>query len=155
MDTTYHGVYDHNRWHQHPAGLLAALFEGDLQGINAFRARGIPDPGDATALQCEFHMLANKHANSVEDRIQACIVNHTFADYYERNEHRLHAAFAQYVESASLCIPNCNLSTQSQSALATLHHAIPQEKRDDEWHAIDLVLRARERERGGRPAAER
>jgi hypothetical protein len=134
--------------YQHPAGSPAAFFEADLQAIKArLRASGMHDPGNATALRNAFHKRAGKHAGFVEFWSQACVVNHANAEYDDLNEECLHIAFAQYVKSSRFCIPNRHLSNQSQSALAILHRAIPQEKRDDEWHAIDAVLRARERER--------
>jgi hypothetical protein len=36
------------------------------------------------------------------------------------------------------------LSAQSSSALAAFHRAMPAEQRDDEWRAVDAVLRAHE-----------
>ncbi len=44
---------------------------------------------------------------------------------------------------------DCNFELDSPyynccSALAAFHRALPVEQRDDEWHAVDAVLRARE-----------
>ena len=130
----------------HPAGSLDALFEEELQAVRPLlHARGIVDK--ETALRYTRHLLANRYARDVENKIKTCIAKHADSEYSADAESLLYAAFAKYVKFVGLCIPDRHLHDYSNSALAAIHRAIPQDERDDEWHAIDVVLRARENAR--------
>ncbi len=127
----------------------AALFEAERQRASALLIeQGAPDPYGLIASEqasTDMHGHAYDHALAAEEALETCRANHLCGLYGLSEQRCLYAAIARYIACAEFCNPDHPLSSQSSSALATFHRAIPEEQRDDEWRAVDAVLRARER----------
>ncbi len=136
-----------------------ALFEAALRReIADLHARGVPDPGGERASESaaiEMFGHAFTHVHDIKDKLRECQHAHSVGAYVALAEHDVYAAFASYIG----CIEEAGnphrhhhhhqlsahkSSYSSSSALAAFHRAMPVEQRDDEWHAVDAVLRARE-----------
>ena len=120
-----------------------AQFEAIRQrDIAALTARGMPEPdrGELASERAAIDMLLWHAGHCVEDigdKLQQCRRGHTVAKYVPLAEHAVYAAFARYIG----CVEAGARS--GASALAAFHRAMPVEQRDDEWRAVDAVLRAR------------
>ncbi len=132
-----------------------ALFEAIRQRESAaLHAQGVPDPDGAilAAERAASEMLghAYNHARAIEEKFDACRQGHSVGVYVALAEHDVYAAFARYIgcveEGGNPHHHHRRLSSaqSSSSALAAFHRAMPVEQRDDEWRAVDAVLRARE-----------
>jgi hypothetical protein len=121
-----------------------ALFEAIRQRKSAYlHARGTPDPdGEIASVNAATEMLAYAydHALAIEEKLRQCRQCHSVGEYVALAEHDVYAAFARYIG----CVEAAGArSGSSRSALAAFHRAMPVEQRDDEWRAVDAVLRAR------------
>jgi hypothetical protein len=130
-----------------PRALLEALRAGASAEL---RAQDVPDPDGEIAMgraASEMHGHAYNHALAAEEALRICRFVRPFSRPLQRARRarpaRRHRALHRVHTEA--CNPHRRLSAQSSSALATLHRTIPAEQRDDEWRAVDAVLRARER----------
>jgi hypothetical protein len=120
-----------------------ALFEATRQRESAaLAARGVPEPdrGERALGLAAIEMLWE--ASHCEDDIRDKLIERgrvlARGVYVPLAEHAVYAAFARYIG----CVEAGARS--GASALAAFHRAMPVEQRDDEWHAVDAVLRARE-----------
>jgi hypothetical protein len=122
-----------------------ALFEAIRQRKSAYlHARGTPDPdGEIASVNAATEMLAYAydHALTIEEKLRQCRQCHSVGEYVALAEHDVCAAFARYIG----CVEAGGGAawSGSRSALAAFHRAMPVELRDDEWHAVNAVLRAR------------
>jgi len=120
-----------------------ALFEAIRQRESADPyAPPAPDRGEEERASAnaatEMFGYAYDHAFAMEEKLRQCRQAHAVGVYVPLAEHDLYAAFARYIG----CV-EAGARTGS-SALAAFHRAMPVEQRDDEWRAVDAVLRARE-----------
>ena len=121
-----------------------AQFEAIRQrDIAALTARGVPesDRDERASVLAAGDMLLWHACPCIEDIVYKLIERgHVLSRgvYVAPDEHAVYAAFARYIG----CVEAAARS--GSSALAAFHRAMPVEQRDDEWHAVDAVLRARE-----------
>jgi hypothetical protein len=119
-----------------------ALFEAARQrASDHLHARAVPDPdGELASVSAATEMRARAYHLSfaMEGKLRRCRHANAVGEYVPLAEHDVYAAFARYIG----CVEAGARS--GASALAAFHRAMPVEQRDDEWHAVDAVLRARE-----------
>ncbi len=122
-----------------------ALFEAIRQRESAALAtQDVPEPdrGERASLSAATEMLAHAYHLSfaMEGKLRRGRHAHAVGEYVAPDEHDVYAAFARYIG----CVEAGGARSGARSALAAFHRAMPVEQRDDEWHAVDAVLRARE-----------
>ncbi len=121
-----------------------ALFEAIRQReSDHLHARAVPDPdGELASVSAATGMRARAYGLSfaMEGKLRRCRHHHANAvgEYVAPDEHDVYAAFARYIGYVEAG------ARSGASALAAFHRAMPVELRDDEWYAVDAVLRARE-----------
>ncbi len=103
---------------------------------------GVPEPGRGERASGLAAIDLFWQADYCEEDIRDKLIERgralTRGEYAAHAEHAVYAAFARYIG----CVEAGARS--GSSALAAFHRAMPVEQRDDEWHAVDAVLRARE-----------
>jgi hypothetical protein len=119
-----------------------ALFEAIRQRESAaLYARDVPEPDRGERASGLAAIDLFWRASHCEEDIRDKFIERGRAlvrgVYMALAEHNVYAAFARYIE----CVEAGARS--GSSALAAFHRAMPVEQRDDEWHAVDAVLRAR------------
>jgi hypothetical protein len=117
-----------------------ALFEAARQRASAaLYAQGVPEPdrGERASGLAAIDLLwqASRCEEDIRDKFIERGRVLTRGVYAPLAEHDLYAAFARYIG----CVEAAARS--GSSALAAFHRAMPVEQRDDEWHAVDAVLR--------------
>jgi hypothetical protein len=137
-------AYDH---HGREHALRAAVPLSPRALVEAIRQRESADPyappapdrgeRDSAIAATEMFGYAYDHALAMEEKLRQCRHAHSVGVYAPLAEHDLYAAFARYIG----CVEAGARS--GASALAAFHRAMPVEQRDDEWHAVDAMLRAR------------
>ena len=119
-----------------------ALFEAIRQReSDHLHARAVPDPdGELASVSAATEMRARAYDRSfaIEGKLRRVRHANAVGEYVPHDEHEAYAAFARYIG----CVEAGARS--GSSALAAFHRAMPVEQRDDEWRAVDAVLRARE-----------
>jgi hypothetical protein len=107
----------------------------------ALYAQGVPEPdrGERASGLAAIDLLwqASHCEEDIRDRLIERGRALTSGAYVPLAERAVYAAFARYIG----CVEAGARS--GASALAAFHRAMPVEQRDDEWHAVDAVLRAR------------
>jgi hypothetical protein len=128
-----------------PRALFEAIRQRESDHLHA-RAVPEPDRGELASVSAATEMLARAYALSfaMEGKLRRCRHAHTVGEYVPLAEHDVYAAFARYIGCVEAAGAGARSGSSSSSALAAFHRAMPVEQRDDEWHAVDAVLRARE-----------
>ena len=141
-------AYDH-RPREHALSAAVPLspraqFEAIRQRESAaLAARGVPEPdrGERASGLAAIDLLwqASRCEQDIRDRLIERGRALTSGVYVPLAERAVYAAFARYIG----CV-EAGARSGARSALAAFHRAMPVEQRDDEWRAVDAVLRARE-----------
>ena len=124
-----------------------ALFEATRQRESAaLAARNVPEPDRGERASGLAAIDLFWHADTCADDIRDKLIERgrafTRGEHVALAEHVVYAAFARYIGCVEAAAAGGARS--GASALAAFHRAMPVEQRDDEWHAVDAVLRARE-----------